>query len=274
MRVAVVGHVEWLQFARVDHLPRAGEIVHARDAWEEAAGGGAVAAVQMAKLGGETEFFCALGDDDLADRSEHELIGRGVALHAARRSRPQRRAFCHTDSEGERTITVIGDRLVPGGGDTLRWDRLAEAAGVYFTGGDPDALRAARQGRVLVATPRASETLAVTDVELDALVLSQGDPAERAGAESLRPAPRLIVYTQGKEGGRYVGAEGATGSWRAAELPGPMVDAYGCGDSFAAGLTFGLAEGRSVEQALELAARCGAWCMTGRGPYGNQLTAG
>jgi len=24
---------------------------------------------------------------------------------------------------------------------------------------------------------------------------------------------------------------------------------------------------------LELAATCGAWCVAGRGPYGNQLTA-
>ena len=46
MRVAVVGHVEWVEFAEVDAVPRAGEIVHAREIWSEAAGGGAVAAVQ------------------------------------------------------------------------------------------------------------------------------------------------------------------------------------------------------------------------------------
>ena len=56
-------------------------------------------------------------------------------------------------------------------------------------------------------------------------------------------------------------------------LPGPVVDAYGCGDSFAAGLAFGLGSGRDIDSALELAARCGATCMTGRGPYGRQLTA-
>jgi ribokinase len=49
------------------------------------------------------------------------------------------------------------------------------------------------------------------------------------------------------------------------------VDAYGAGDSFAAGLTYGLADRRSPEDALELAARCGAACMTGRGPYEGQL---
>jgi ribokinase len=51
------------------------------------------------------------------------------------------------------------------------------------------------------------------------------------------------------------------------------VDTYGAGDSFAGGLTYGLAAGLSTEEALALAARCGAACVTGRGPYEGQLTA-
>jgi ribokinase len=54
-------------------------------------------------------------------------------------------------------------------------------------------------------------------------------------------------------------------------LPGPPVDEYGCGDSFAAGLTYGLGAGMAMADALDLAARCGASCLTGRGPYGAQL---
>ena len=49
------------------------------------------------------------------------------------------------------------------------------------------------------------------------------------------------------------------------------MDTYGCGDCFAAGLTFGLARGDSMEEALALAAQCGAAVMTGRGPYAAQL---
>ena len=52
MRLAVVGHVEWVEFARVEHVPEPGDIVHALETWEEAAGGGAVAAVQLANLNG------------------------------------------------------------------------------------------------------------------------------------------------------------------------------------------------------------------------------
>src|SRR2546422_8794505 len=52
VRTAVVGHVEWIEFGKVDHVPKAGEIVHATEWWEEPAGGGAVAAGQLHKLSG------------------------------------------------------------------------------------------------------------------------------------------------------------------------------------------------------------------------------
>ena len=68
-RVAVVGHVEWIEFARVPHLPAPGEIVHATESWQEAGGGGAVAAVQLAKLAGGRDFFTALADDELGRRA-------------------------------------------------------------------------------------------------------------------------------------------------------------------------------------------------------------
>src|SRR3712207_7128411 len=45
------------------------------------------------------------------------------------------------------------------------------------------------------------------------------------------PAPALVVATSGGEGGTWTAAEGRSGSWGAAPLPGPVGDAYGCGDS-------------------------------------------
>jgi ribokinase len=50
------------------------------------------------------------------------------------------------------------------------------------------------------------------------------------------------------------------------------MDAYGCGDCFAAGLTYGLAAGWSLDDAVALGARCGAAVLTGRGPYAGQLS--
>ena len=271
-RVAVVGHVEWLDFAVVEHVPAAGEIVTAEQCFELPAGGGAVAAVQLRKLAGKAIFLTALGDDERARRAAVELREtHGLELHAATRQRPQRRAFTHLDAHAERTITVLGERLVPHGGDMLPWERLAAVDGVYLTGGDGAAARAAREARVLVATARAADALIAGGVAADVLVASGRDEKERAGLAAL-PAPReATVLTDGARGGRWERADGTSGTWPAARLPGPPVDAYGCGDSFAAGLTYGLAAGMELPAALELAARCGAHCLAGRGPYAAQL---
>ncbi|MBS1869579.1 MAG: ribokinase [Actinobacteria bacterium] len=275
VRVAVVGHVEWLDFALVEHVPVPGEIVAASDAFELPAGGGAVAAVQLRKLAGAALFLTALGVDERARRAGAELRGtHGLELHAAIRPRPQRRAFTHLDAHAERTITVLGERLVPHGADALPWERLAACDGVYLTGGDGAAARAARAARVLVATARAADALLDGGIVPDVLVASGRDERERAGLAALPAPPLATVLTDGARGGRWLGADGASGTWPAAELPGPPVDAYGCGDSFAAGLTYALAAGTALPAALDLAARCGAHCLTGRGPYAAQLALG
>ena len=62
------------------------------------------------------------------------------------------------------------------------------------------------------------------------------------------------------------------GSFAAAELPGPIVDAYGAGDTFAAGVTFGLGSGYDIDATLAFAAKAGAANLTGRGPYAGQLS--
>jgi ribokinase len=270
VRVAVVGHVEWVEFARVDAVPAPGAIAHATETWEEAAGGGAVAAVQLANLAGSATLFTSLGDDELGARSRAELEQRGVVVHAADAREPQRRAFTFVDVGGERTITVLGPKLVPSGADgTLPWEELGRADAVYFVSGDVLALRAARKARVLVATARELPTLARAGVELDALVGSGEDEGERYRAGDLDPPPKLVVTTAGALGGWLQPG----GPFRAAPLPGPIEDAYGCGDCFAAGLTFGLGAGWTVDAAVSLAARCGATVLTGRGPYERQVTA-
>jgi ribokinase len=270
MGFAVVGHVEWVEFARVAHVPRPGEVVHASATWEEAAGGGAVVAVALARLAGTAALFTAVGDDELGRRSRARLEALGVEVHAATRTQPTRRALTLVDDAGERTITTLGDRLAPSGEDDLPWERLAATDAVFFTAGDAAALRAARAARTLVATPRAR---AGAGVPLDALVVSAGDPVETALADELAPSAALVVVTRGANGGDWRTADGRSGDWTAAGLPGPVSDSYGCGDAFAAGLTYGLGAGRPLAEALALAARCGAGCLTGRGPYGFVLDA-
>ena len=98
---------------------------------------------------------------------------------------------------------------------------------------------------------------------LDALIGSALDPGEHVPENSFNPAPAVQITTEGEAGG--VLSPG--GRFDAVPLPGPMVESYGCGDSFAAGVTAGLSAGWTTHQAVMLGARCGAACATRFGPY-------
>jgi len=271
VNVAVVGHVEWVEFVRVEHVPAPGEIVHALDTWEEPAGGGAVAAAQLANLNGSAHLFTSLGDDELGRRAREELTARGVTVHAGQAGEPQRRAFTYVDANGERTITVLGRKQLPSGEDaSLPWEELARCDAVYFVSGDVAALRRARRAPVLVATARELATLRRAAEQLDVLVGSGKDASERFEPGELEPPPRIVVTTSGALGGWIRPG----GPFRAAPLPGPIQDAYGCGDCFAAGVTFGLADGLPLDEAVAIGARCGAAVLCGRGAYDGQLAGG
>lgn len=273
MRTAVVGHTEWIEFGHIDRVPSAGDIAHATGGWEEPGGGGAVASAQLAKLAGSCTFFTALGDDVRATMTRGGLARLGVRVRAVVRGDPSRRAVTLVDANGERTIITLGDRLTPVAADPLPWDELDRADAVYVTAADPDLLRRARRAEVLVATSRVMGLLAEADVPLDAVVGSGRDPSEAYDPAVLTTPPRLVVQTNSLRGGRYSTADGRSGTYEPAEPPGPVIDTYGAGDCFAAGLTFALGSGLDAEEAIALASRCGAWAVAGRGPYGNMLSA-
>jgi ribokinase len=261
MRIAVVGHVEWVEFARVERMPAAGRIVHALDRWEEPGGGGAVAAAELARLGASVEFFTALGDDELGRRAREQLSALGVRMHVQLRDEPTRRAFTLVDGAGERTIVVLGEKLLPTG-------PLAELDGfaaVDFVSGNVAALRSAREAPIVVAAARELAMLRDAQVRLDALIGSADDPGEHHQPGDLDPPPNLMITTSGARGGTL---EPGGLTFEAAPLPGPLVDAYGCGDCFAAAFTLALARAAPLADALALAARSGAAAMARRGAHG------
>src|SRR5438270_11313191 len=104
MRVAVVGHIEWVDFVPVPRMPQPGDVVHAQGAFARAAGGGGVAAAVLADLGAEVDFFCALGHDAEGEAAVAQLTARGVNVEVAWREQPTRRAVTLLDPAGERTI--------------------------------------------------------------------------------------------------------------------------------------------------------------------------
>ena len=272
MKLAVVGHVEWVEFARVEHVPAAGrDRARARDLGGGRRGrrGRRRPAREPQRLGAASSPRSAATSTVAARASSS--TARGVTVHVGAAEEPQRRAFTYVDGDGERTITVLGRKLVPSGDDaTLPWEELARCDAVYFVSGDVAALA----GGAARARARRDVARAADAPPRRASSSTSSSAAARTTASATTPASST------RRRGVVVTTSGALGGWvrpggpfRAAPLPGPVEDAYGCGDCFAAGLTYALADGRSLDDAVALAARCGAAVLTGRGAYAGQLTA-
>jgi ribokinase len=265
----VIGHIEWTHLVAVERVPPIGAIVESSSWMQLAAGGGCVAAVQLAKLTGKCDFFTAVGDDELGTRAVSQMEKQGVTVHTGRRNGATRKALVLTDAGGERTIIVHGQRHFPRGDDRLPWHLLESADCALFTAGDDAAFHAARHADVMVVVARGLPRS--LGLKVDAVVGSGSDPGEAFGRDLLTNVG-LQVTTHGRQGGMFRVADGSTGTFRAPQLDEPVKDSYGAGDAFAAGLTFALGEGRDVEQALDIAAKCGTAVLLGHGPYESQLT--
>ena len=184
MRCAVVGHVEWVEFVRVEAMPAAGEIVHATETWDEPAGGGAVIARQLARLAGRCELFTALGDDELGRAIERRLAELGVDVHA-RRGEPH-------DERGRTSTAKASARSRCSATSSCRAARfrLHGYDAVFFVSGDVEALRSARAAGFLAATLRQQPTLHEAGVPIDLLVGSAQRPARGVRRVARRDARR------------------------------------------------------------------------------------
>lgn len=255
MRLAVIGHVEWVIYTHAPFFPKPGEIVHLSDVVEGPGAGGGVSAMALARFGADVTFFTALGNDT---DSKAVLERQGVRVHAADRDHKQTRVLSVTDQSRDRTLFVIGENDHPTADDPLPWDELSEMDGVYFTGQDPRTLQLARAAPVVVVTARRFEALRTSGIRADALVGSGTDRGEQFDLTQLEVQPDHVIVTDGARGG--------TG-YAAVPPPGPVVDTYGAGDTFVAGVLFGMASGWPMPDTLSFAAARAAEALTWRGGY-------
>jgi len=266
LKLAVIGHVEWVTFLKVDQLPLAGHISHAKDFFEEPAGGAAVAAVQMSRLtNGPVDLITSLGKDSFGEKCYERLTELGLNLKVAWREKPTRKGISLISKDGERAITVIGDRLQPIASDNLPWNEMKNYDGIFITATDKEGIRLAREAKFLSATPRTGEkTLKNSKVKINALIGSALDPGEEINHDELIPKPDIYIATKGKSGGTIFPYNQ---SYKSITPSSKEIDTYGCGDCFAGGVTTALSANLNLNQAIKIGAYCGAECSTHYGPY-------
>ena len=267
LRFAVIGHVEWMNFLEVDSLPKAGLICHSKRSLEMPAGGGGVIAKTLREITtGDIHLFTSLGNDFYGMQTKEIFEGMGINLHIAWRNSPTRKGFSLVDKSGERSITIVGDRLAPSSEDNLNWSLLKEMDGIFITAGDEDIFKKSRSCPILCTTPRVGiQTISNSKVFLDALIGSNLDPDEHFSISDLTYLPKYIIKTEGKDGGILIPG----GRFTAMSNDIPIIDSYGCGDSFAAGILFGLASKWNIEKTVELGTVLGGNCIGNFGPYAN-----
>ena len=267
LNLAVVGHVEWINFLKVDQLPKPGVISHSEKSLEYPAGGGSIIAKTLSELTlNQIHFFTALGNDDYGDRCFKILSNMGIKLHVAWRDKPTRRGFSMIDSQGERAITVIGERLAPNYRDNLDWDILKKMDGIFITASDSEIFKMARSASILCTTPRVGiNTINKSNVSLDGLIGSNLDPGEEFSFSELLVKPKYTIKTEGEKGGIIFPG----GRYEALINKDRKVDSYGCGDSFAAGILYGMASNWDIDKSLNLAKVIGRDSSEFFGPYAN-----
>ena len=164
----------------MDAVPTAGGIAHTTNEWETPGGGGAVAAVQLAKPDSATFFTATGGVSDIGTKPSRELTSMDVDVRAAtRRDSRSRRALALIDRAGERTIITLGDRLAPAAADPLGWDDLRHDA------------RRVRPRRCRRTGPRSQGLVVVVLVQeiLRELLATKSSP-RRPGGQRAEPSGR------------------------------------------------------------------------------------
>ena len=267
LKFAVIGHIEWINFIEVDQLPQPGLISHSKRSLEYPAGGGSVIAKRLSELtNSKVHFYTALGHDFYGKQCLNILENMGIKLHVAWRDQPTRKGFSLTDSEGERSITIIGERLSPNHNDDLDWNTLNEMDGIFITAADKELLKKSRFAKTLCMTPRVGlNMINESGILLDGLIGSNLDPGEYFSLNELKLKPKYVIKTEGENGGIVFPG----GRYKAIKNKKNNVDSYGCGDSFAAGILYGLSSKWNIEESLNLAKILGRNCSEHFGPYEN-----
>lgn len=251
-------------------------------------------AVALARQGAAAGLISAVSDDPVGRYCRAELTRYGVGTaHIATVAGESRTSLALTETVAEGCQTVIyrnGAADLALEGDGVRAPDYGGAAALVVTGTalatEPSrsatrlAIRLARQAGALVVldidyrayswtsreeaaqvcgeAARASDIVVGNDVEYG--LLAGGEDRGKAFAEALvRDGALVAVYKRGPEGATTFAAGGA---FDTPVFPVTALKPTGAGDAFMGGFLSGLAQGQTLEQAVERGAAAAAMVVS------------
>lgn len=272
--VAVLGSFNMDLAVAAPALPGPGRTVLGRSFFQGPGGKGSNQAIGARRLGAETAFLGAVGDDEFGRAARALLQREGVDVSGlAVVGEPTGVALIVVDDRGENQIAVA-----PGANRAVT-PEMVEEHGRIIAGADVllaqletpvEAFIRAGQiarahGTKVVLNPAPAAPLPGPAWEaVDVLTPNQSELAELTGEGSVRELTERgvrVAATKGTAGAELHGPDGAASF---AAYPAEAVDATGAGDAFNAGLAVGLAE-TGLRAGVELGLRAGAYAVTRRG---------
>lgn len=268
MDIVVLGSANADLVVNVDRRPGPGETVIGSDTTVLPGGKGANAAVAAGRLGAAVAFLGAVGPDGYGDLLLDSLRSAGVDVGLVRRSdRPTGIAYITVTRDGENSIVVS-----PGANGSLTVGDvrlgtarvLAASLEVPVPVVEHAVARASASGvRAVLNLAPAARLSAATLSTVDPLVVNEHEAEWLAGSIDPRRlldlGPRSVVITLGARGAVLADSSGVH------EIPAPKVepvDTTGAGDAFTGALATGLATGRDLVAAAELAVLVAAFSVT------------
>jgi ribokinase len=269
-RVVVVGSINVDLVTRVPRLPEPGETVIGGTFHKTHGGKGANQAVAAARLGASTLIVGAVGGDEFGREARAVLAREGVDVSWLGTSDlPTGVAQILVGETGENLIAVAS-----GANGDVSAERVTEALRAALAPGavvlaslevpveavEAAAAVARERGCRLILNPAPArdlpaellsscDLLTPNEIEARVLGLSQPEALWERGVSA-------VVVTRGSAGADLL-RPGARVHHQAA-FPVEVVDTTGAGDAFSATLAWALAGGRSLEEAVALAAAGGA----------------
>jgi len=278
--IHVVGNAAIDTVIRVDRFPQPGETIVARSVADDLGGKGANQAIVVARCGQDVRLVAAVGADAAGDRIRRNLEAEGVRTDGMRTwPGATDRCVIYVDNGGENTIVSLIDaaskfdpiaakgmerEVAPGDWMTLQGNLRASVTMACLA-------LAKRSGATTALNPSPIYPAADYDWSLvDLVVLNRGeavalgvrsDPIQAARA-LLAAGAKVVVLTLGAEGAIFLSARDTL------HVQAPRttaVDSTGAGDVFCAVIVAARAAGRGWTEALALAARAAAICVSRAG---------
>ena len=283
MNVCVIGSYEKALVMTADRIPLAGETLRGFDYRGTYGGKGSDMAVQAARLGAEVSYIGVVGNDDFGREFIELMKKEGVDISGLRLTDQAATGvgFIVKDKSGRNVIVVDpGANDLINSGDIDRNEKLIRKADVVLAQLElpiSTALYALKKakgyGKTTILNPAPAVFLLGEDLRfVDILTPNETEARVAAGFELDDPvsdqetAEKLletgcgkVVMTLGDKGSAIIDSQGER---RIQTRKVHVVDSNGAGDCFNASLAVSLADGKSLEEGVEFANACSAFCCT------------